>query len=507
LARFLAIDWDHNQIHVVLADVSRRGVKIERAVVWSEETPLSLENAEAVGQRLRQRLNEAKIAPASVIAAIGRERLIVKDLRFPIVAPHEEAELVRFQAQKDLTQTPGEVLIDYTPIGDTGNERRALVFIARKEHANAYQAMCKAAGLKLVGISPRSLGSPVCLERIAGTTVLTPEPEPEGATVAIVTVTERWAEFCVAREGTLLMARGLNTGAGLVGDVRRNVAVWSGQAAGQPIRAIYVAGGPDNAGLRQRLAESLDLNVHLLDPFAGGEVPDAPAPDTRGGFAGLFGLLHLQGSRTGLPCNFAKPREYKPPTDRRIRWAVLGGALAASLLVLGVAYFIYAQSTLNRQVAGLNQRISDLDKDLAAQGEEAKKAKAVGDWNDKGIVLLDEFYDFSERFPEYGKARLNRFSVNSVDLAANAKDKQPLGRMTFLGVTKEDRPVNDLTSKYFEDSHYRVSHSIELKKNTGPDAKQGYTQQFETKGIDVTKRKPDDYIRVITTPPPKEPSK
>src|SRR5207302_1919276 len=104
-------------------------------------------------------------------------------------------------------------------------------------------------------------------------------------------------------------------------------------------------------------AESLDLNVHLLDPFAGGEVPDAPAPDTRGGFAGLFGLLHLQGSRSGLPCNFAKPREYKPPTDRRVRWAVLGGALAASLLVLGIAGIVYLQFTQNREVAALNQKI------------------------------------------------------------------------------------------------------------------------------------------------------
>ena len=48
-----------------------------------------------------------------------------------------------------------------------------------------------------------------------------------------------------------------------------------------------------------------------------------------------------------------------------------------ALLVLGGAYFIYLQMSLNREVAELNQRITDLDKDLASQSEEAKKAKAV----------------------------------------------------------------------------------------------------------------------------------
>ncbi len=92
-----------------------------------------------------------------------------------------------------------------------------------------------------------------------------------------------------------------------------------------------------------------------------------------------------------------------------------------------------------------------------------------------------------------------------VDLPPNSKEK-PIGRLTFVGVAKEDRPVNELSDKYFEDSHYRVSHSIEPKKNTGPDAKQGYALQFETKGIDVTKRIPDDYTRKLD-PPPKEAAK
>ena len=55
----------------------------------------------------------AKIEAAPVIAGIGRDRILLKELRIPPIAAHEEAALVRFQTAKELTEPPDHYAIDY----------------------------------------------------------------------------------------------------------------------------------------------------------------------------------------------------------------------------------------------------------------------------------------------------------------------------------------------------------------------------------------------------------
>ena len=45
----------------------------------------------------------------------GRDRVIVKEVRYPAVPEHEEPAVVRFQAIKEITDPPEEVTIDFTP--------------------------------------------------------------------------------------------------------------------------------------------------------------------------------------------------------------------------------------------------------------------------------------------------------------------------------------------------------------------------------------------------------
>src|SRR5260370_33882098 len=146
MARYLAIDWDQNQLHLAEATVSGSSVKIQRAVVSQEEqSPFTTADPESLGKLLRERLKTAGISPAPVLACVGRDRVIQKDLRFPAVAAHEEPAIVRFQAMKELSEAPEDVVIDFTTYADGADkgETRALTLVIRRDLLDAYHKVCE----------------------------------------------------------------------------------------------------------------------------------------------------------------------------------------------------------------------------------------------------------------------------------------------------------------------------------------------------------------------------
>src|SRR5262249_43454730 len=288
---------------------------------------------EEMGRQLQKRLREAGIAAAPVLACIGRDRVIVKEVRFPAVPDTEEPAVVRFQAVKELTDPPDEVVIDYVLTGTAtlGTERKAAALVVRREMVDTYRKLCEVAGLKLAALTPRMVGVASCLRQVMGKTVITPEPSPAGGVICTVMVGEKFAELMVLNGETFLLSRSVQITANLAGEIRRNLAVHAGQMPQFPIVAVYVT-GQGSVELRHRLTELIDVPVHTFDPFALVETIDlsrldvsgktAEAGETprgnRGTFAGAMGLLYRR-SQGDLPINFASPRQPKPPAKVNYR--------------------------------------------------------------------------------------------------------------------------------------------------------------------------------------------
>jgi Tfp pilus assembly PilM family ATPase len=502
VARFLALDWDAQQFQVVMGTAKHGRLHIHQAFAREEKQLLTAATARTLGQALRQHLKAERMAPAPVLACVPRERLVLREIHFPPVAPAEEPALVRFQTLKELTTPPDQVVIDYVCGGEPGpnGERRALVVIMPRDLLATYRELCQAAGLKLAALVPRPFGTAACLNYVVRSGL--PGPAQPGATVAVLTVADRWAEFCLVKGGELLLARtlappGADGETALLGEIRRNLAVYAGQVSHSPVQALYVAAAGRHSSVTDRLGTTLAIPVHSLDPFAGLTVPNLPT-ENRGAFAAAVGLIQAQTERRAVPINFIQPKEPKPARDPTKRRAIAAAAVVA-FLTIGTGVWGYSLlASRDRQLKELNVIKIGLDGQLLQLEEDDLRIKAVSDWVKNNVNWLDELYDLTDRFPEGNAMRLTYLAGEP--LAHTVKETH-VGRITLKGIAAADyKEVDALIAWLRLDGHYRVEPKI-LGRNLSIDRFR-FPNQFSTR-VDVEKREPAQYLRRLSVEPPR----
>jgi Tfp pilus assembly PilM family ATPase len=483
MARYLALDWDAGHILLLVADVGKTGATIERALAWPEDLPPGPGTGDAIGQRLKDRLKEANIAPAPLLMAVDRERLVLKEIRYPAVPLHEEPGIVRFQAVKELADGDDSVLDYQATDGPEAGERKALAVALKKSHLSAYQALARAAGLKLAGITPRSFGT------MAGVARRGNPPPDAGAAIAVLQIGAVGGEFTIARGGQVAFARAvagpaLKSDAALLAEVRRNLAVYAGQSPQHPVRALYVAEAGGQLGVADRLRDTLAIPVHGYDPLSG-QTPPIGVP--AGSFAAVAGLFELVGRGRELPINFVKPREPKAqvdPNKRMFAWAAgIAAAVLLGLFVLGWARL----SAKDRELARLVKEKSDLDSDLISLDPSDRRFKAVKEWQDSSVVWLDEIYDLTAAVTNIDKMRVTHIIANPITATGpQAKTNKYAARVEIKGlVTDDTKPLTALTRELDVDGFHRVEAIAKSRNTTGN--RRMFPQQWSTR-FDVEKR-------------------
>ena len=455
MSRLLGLDWDHGVLRLVDATAQRGKVSVERAFCWTEEVAPNPLQAEEAGRRLRERLKEAGIASAPVVACIGRDRVIIRDVRYPDVPAAEVPAIVRFQAAKELTFPAEETIIDYSFINVPlpSGEKRALAVILRKELLAAYETMCKTAGLRLEGLTIR----PIALlanwqARAAG----------NGSAADEFQALLVGGELCVARGTELLFARNLtgsngdgngDRAAALAGELRRSLAAYAGQFPKAPVRTLYV-GDSTLLGQTAGLADKLRLPVRGYEP-ASAVLLNGHAERAEE-FAGAIGLVEAVGMSRPLAVDFLHPKQ--PPAtgaSKKRRIALIAAAAAVPIIAIVVAYAL-AVASRNAEIQELVDRKAELQKQINAYGDVDKRYEAIGGWADSEMIIADELYDFFAVFPDVAGMRIT--SIGWKDLPPEpasqnkstapktlpARTKVPIGTLTFIASADSNETLDKL---------------------------------------------------------------
>ncbi|MCS7272287.1 MAG: hypothetical protein NZ703_14485, partial [Gemmataceae bacterium] len=350
--------------------------------------------------------------------------------------------------------SPDDVVIDYTPLEGSGpeGERRSMVVVLRRDVLNAIQKFCTAAGLKLIAVTPRPYAVAAELTR-AHAHGLAPLPEPGDSAVATLLVSPAGGEFTVVRRGEVLFTRDLPapvlaTETTLLAEVRRNLTLYASVAGAYPLAGLHVYEADGRYAPRLRAA--LQLAVHAHDPLQG-FVPQLHQ-SLRGRCAALVGMLAAQAARQHA-INFVSPRQ--PQTQRdpyKIRLAA-AATLAGLLLLIGGVFGYLQVSQAERDLVQLQRRKQDRENEMKLLEPDAKRLKAVREWQSRGVNWLDELYDWSDRFPHGKGIYATQFLASAIppDSKTGKQTHQAKVELKFKA------PNNQAATHLYSELHYGES--------------------------------------------------
>lgn len=416
MSRFIAIDVDAAGLFVTSGFAKGNSVRIEQALAVVEDPrPLTPDSAPELGRRLKEMLSASRTPAAPVLVCVGRDRVVMKDVRHPKSGPAEEPAVVRFQAQRDLAESPESLHLDYVPLpAPAGAEdKRATAVFVKKDLYNAARTMCEEAGLKLAGFTPRPYATVAAVRRAVAAGTVTP-PENPTSPVGVLTLWDGGGEFVVYQGEHLVFSRSvsgmaLQSEVGMVGEAKRSLAAFASQSPRERLDALYLCEGHSGGGSwAARLQQSLPVPVHPFDPLAGSQAADAVPTPLRGRFTAAVGLLAARGHGT-LPINFVTPRQPRAEPSKARTW-VLVGLLFTLLLAAGIGGgLFFLNEGLNRRMAKAKSDEKKFKAEIAAEVQTVNKLKAVDNFRKRDVNWLDTLYDITAATPDVNKVRLREF--------------------------------------------------------------------------------------------------
>ncbi len=170
MPRILAIDWDRLEARALLVHAGPTGSSIAGAwtvsLASAENTALS---PREIGSRLAPVIGGVVSANVTTLIGVGRDQVQMVLLTLPPAPPEELPDLVRFQAERELTSLGPEAALDYIPLsGDATTPHQVLAAALSAGGVTEVRQLCEAVGVEPDRITLRATAAASYVARRLG---------------------------------------------------------------------------------------------------------------------------------------------------------------------------------------------------------------------------------------------------------------------------------------------------------------------------------------------------
>jgi hypothetical protein len=328
---------------------------------------VSPQNPAALGKSLGEFLKANGFTAKSAVVGLPARWLVVKPKEVPPTDANTLAEMLRLQAEGEFSSELKDLVYDYAAATDGQAVKSVLLIATKKEHIDGATAMCEAAGLTAVAITPTA----IALGAATG--------ETEGKDSLVLAVTSAGAELTAHSGGAPSAIRHLRAPAAdrpFIGELRR--AVSSMPSTGEA-RELVMWDSADSSADAASLSKGLGFTVRNGDlPSLGIESAaelNGQGPKYAAAVAlALIGIGVIDPSVDFLDSRLAPPKPAQIP-----RWAIYSAIAAIVLIGVGIAAYNSLQ-TKEAQLTAAQSKLDGIKDQVAAATEFVNNVTFAQGW-------------------------------------------------------------------------------------------------------------------------------
>lgn len=421
MAKLLALEWGPREARVAVARTRGDSVIVEHAfaVDLGTRDPGKTFSDETINEKLAEALASRGIGRCETLVAVGRASIELRQLTLPPSPPEELPDLVRFQSMREFTTIGDDWALDFVQLDTSEDESLSVLAAAiSPEMISQISATCQS----VASAAPKRL----TLRPFAAASLLRRHDRGTSQPCRLmVDLLADEADLTVMLDESIVLMRtvrlaiatdGSVQSKALLGEIRRTIASAQNQLRGTRVEKVVLCGdGTGQQTLKQEIEDGLSLTVELFDPFQALDVDSALAenrPEHLGRFAPLLGMLMDEAAGATHLIDFLNPRKRPEPPSQTMRYSVIGGAIAATLLLLAVgAYF--KLSSMDAGLELMRAKSAALAEDVKKANESIAKARSVEQFVNNDITWLDELYSMAQELPPPEKAIFTQITMSN----------------------------------------------------------------------------------------------